>query len=101
MYYIYILYSPSAEKYYIGHTDNPEKRLHVHNHSDRLTYTSKHRPWTLAVLFQCSENRGDAIRIEKLIKKQKSRTFIEKLVQDEVKLYGELAQLVRVPHVRD
>ena len=31
MYFIYILYSESANKYYVGHTDNLERRLFEHN----------------------------------------------------------------------
>jgi len=38
--------------------------------------------------------------IEKFIKKQKSRTLIEKLITGG-EFFGILAQLVRVPHVRD
>ena len=31
MYSVYILYSESADKYYIGHTENIDKRIHQHN----------------------------------------------------------------------
>ena len=40
------------------------------------------------------------MKIERFIKKQKSRRLIEKIVIGE-SLEGKLAQLVRVPHVRD
>jgi putative endonuclease len=51
-------------------------------------------------VFYVSEERGEAMRLEKFIKKQKSRKLIEQIINEE-KLEGELAQLVRVPHVRD
>ncbi len=100
MYYIYILYSPSSDIYYVGYTNNPEQRFHTHNYSDRLIFTSKHRPWEMVGLFECGLNRGDAMRIERLIKRKKSRTLVERLVKGE-RMYGEIAQLVRVPHRRD
>ena len=100
MYYIYILYSSSADKFYIGYTDNPERRLNEHNTSEHSTFTSKFRPWIMKAIYECSESRQIAINIERLIKRQKSRSLIEKMVRGE-KLSGELAQLVRVPHLRD
>jgi putative endonuclease len=100
MYYLYILHSPSSDKYYIGHTDDPVRRLSRHNNSAFNTYTAKYRPWQIAALFQCGESRSYAIQIEKTVKKQKTKRFLEKLIQGE-ELFGEFAQLVRVPHVRD
>jgi hypothetical protein len=41
-----------------------------------------------------------AIRMERSIKKQKSRRLIEKLVDPDFLLLGELSQLV-IPHLRD
>ncbi|GGH08868.1 hypothetical protein GCM10007422_26650 [Pedobacter zeae] len=46
------------------------------------------------------ENRGFAMKIEKAVKKTKSRLIIEKIVL-EINDLGELAQLVRVPIHRD
>ena len=100
MYYIYILYSETSDKYYIGYSNDYYARVKQHNTSERNTYTSKHRPWKLAAVFECGKDRGIAIRIERFIKRQKSRKLIEKIISSE-KLGGELAQLVRVPHVRD
>jgi putative endonuclease len=100
MFYLYILYSPSADKFYIGHTDDPFRRLDQHNNSPFNTFTSKYRPWEIVALFQCGNTRSEAIVIEKIVKKNKSRKFIEKLISGE-KLFGEFAQLVRVPHMRD
>ena len=100
MYYLYILYSSSSELFYVGHSDDPFRRVVEHNTSEHNTFTSKHRPWELMAVYQCGENRNQAMAVEKLIKKQKSRNLIRKLI-DGQELTGELAQLVRVPHVRD
>ena len=100
MFYIYILYSESFDKYYVGHTDDYLRRLNEHNHSERDTYTSKYRPWEMAAVFECGNSRGEAQKNERFIKKQKSQKLLEKMVEDKP-LTGVLAQLVRVPYVRD
>jgi putative endonuclease len=101
MYFIYILYSPSSEIYYVGYSRDPAKRLLEHNSSSFNTFTSKHRPWIIKALFECGNNEAQAMRIEKFIKKQKSRSLLEKLIDPAIIPNGMLAQLVRVPHMRD
>ena len=100
MFYLYILYSPNYDKYYVGYTDNYLHRLAEHNTSDRKTFTKKYRPWQIAAVFSCGEDRGNAMRIEKFVKRQKSRALIKTMISG-AKLNGILAQLHRVPHVRD
>ena len=102
MFYIYILYSSSADKYYVGYTSNPVQRLKEHNEQEAFnTYTSKFRPWQMAALFECGTNEDDPIGLERFIKKQKSRKLLELLCDIEFTPTAVLAQLVRVPHVRD
>ena len=101
MYFIYILYSPKADKHYIGYSIDPFRRIEQHNTTYSNTFTSKFRPWQLRTIFKCSEHEVDAIQIERFIKSQKSRKFIEKLCQEDFVPDGKLAQLVRVPHVQD
>jgi putative endonuclease len=101
MYYIYILYSFSSNLYYIGYTNDYVRRLNEHNTSDKTTFTSKHRPWIFGAVFYCGDVESKAIKIESFLKKQKSRVFIEKLVDEKFIPTGILAQLVRVPKLRD
>ena len=100
-FYLYILHSESANKFYVGYSRNPWKRLIEHNTAPHVTYTSKFRPWQLKAVFLAGEDEGEAIKMERFIKKQKSRMVIEKLVHPNYKPEEKLAQLVRVPHVRD
>jgi len=100
-FYIYILYSETADKYYTGFSKDPWKRLMEHNSSQDATYTSKYRPWFLKAVFYVSEIENDAVKIERFLKKQKSRTLLENLINPHFQPVGRLAQLVRVPHVRD
>ena len=55
----------------------------------------------IKALFECSVIKSDAIKIERFIKKQKSRKFIELLCNENFIPNGILAQLVRVPNIRD
>jgi putative endonuclease len=100
-FFVYILYSECADKYYVGSTDNWKNRVESHNHSDRNTFTSKHRPWKLMAVFIAGETRAAAMKHEAFIKKQKSRRLIEKLIDGNFVPSGKLTQLVRVPHLRD
>jgi putative endonuclease len=36
-FYVYILFSPASDKYYIGHTPDVEKRLYEHNHPQEVS----------------------------------------------------------------
>jgi putative endonuclease len=95
MFYIYFLYSKSSDIYYIGYTDDYARRFGEHNSSDRDTFSKKHRPWDLQAVFEAGTDRGQVLKIERFIKKQKSRKLIERIISGE-KLTGVLAQLVRV-----
>jgi putative endonuclease len=100
-FHIYILYSLSIDRYYIGYSSNPWTRLEQHLTNSIDKYTGKAKDWQLLVVFEVSKTESDAIRIERFIKKQKSRKLIEQLCDPDFVPNGNLAQLVRVPHVRD
>jgi len=99
MFYIYIIYSNTAEKFYVGHSENPWDRLVQHNENEGDKYTGKYQNWELKAVFQVSENRGDALLIEKFIKRQKSKKLLLKLIEPEFIPMGDLAQLVRVSKI--
>ena len=101
MYYIYIIYSDSADLYYVGYTNDPKRRLIEHNENPHNTFTSKHRPWIMKALFECGMTASQAILNERFIKKQNSRKLIEMLCNPSFIPVGKLAQLVRVPHMRN
>ncbi|OAQ38750.1 hypothetical protein A5893_11925 [Pedobacter psychrophilus] len=100
MFYLYILYSISSDKYYLGYSEDPERRLLEHNNTGRVTYTSKHRPWIIKKVIELSSNRAFAMEVEKIIKKAKSRVIIEKIITNANSL-DDINQLVRVPTRRD
>ncbi|HCN84806.1 MAG TPA: hypothetical protein DIT07_14485, partial [Sphingobacteriaceae bacterium] len=96
MFYLYILYSSGSDVYYVGYSNDYVRRFEEHNHSLHTTYTSKHRPWKLKAVYSCGADESLAVRIERFVKKQKSRKLIEKLIVGTV-FTGILTQLVRVP----
>jgi putative endonuclease len=74
--FVYILYSESYDKYYVGQTDNVSLRLERHNEFENThTFTSKYRPWVLMAFVEAS-SRSEAMKIEKALKKLKSKQRI-------------------------
>ncbi|CAN5542478.1 hypothetical protein BH10BAC1_BH10BAC1_10600 [soil metagenome] len=100
MYYIYILNSLQSNITYIGYSENPWERLIQHNTKEEGTFSSKHKPWELKALFQIA-TKSEVIILERFIKKQKSKTLIEKLIDPLFIPDGKLAALVRVPHKKN
>jgi putative endonuclease len=76
--YLYILYSVSADKYYTGITQDLEDRLSRHNQG-RNTSTKNGAPWILKYL-ETYSSRGEAQQREYQIKGRKSRKYIEDLI---------------------
>ena len=79
MYIVYILFSNSHSRYYIGQTNNIENRLNFHNSG--LNFSTKpYKPWTL-VLVISKPSRSEAVILEKKLKNLNSedlRKFILK-----------------------
>jgi len=77
-YYVYILYSQSKDRYYVGYSRNPDERLIEHN-LGATTSTRPGRPWVL-VYTEELEDKSSAIKREGEIKRMKSRKYIENLI---------------------
>ena len=74
-YYLYILYSRRIDRYYIGVSSDPPKRLNSHNNYP-TGWTKRGIPWEL--VFQKEfVSKQVAMRWEKFIKNQKRRDIIE------------------------
>ena len=79
-FYVYILYSRKLDKYYIGQTNDLGDRFIRHNQG-RSKSTKGGRHWLLVYAKQF-RTRSDAAKFEYHIKKQKSRSYIEKLIKE-------------------
>jgi len=73
-YFVYILNSEKLDKYYIGSSHNPEKRLHYHN-IGKKGWTKSGTPRKMVYTKEFPEKQT-ARKIENYIKKQKSSEFI-------------------------
>jgi len=79
MYIVYILFSTTLDRYYIGYTgDDIHHRITKHN-SKHIGFTGKTNDWQLK---HCEEFalKAEAMSREKEIKNWKSRLRIEKLI---------------------
>ena len=82
MYFVYIIYSDKLNRYYVGTTDDVERRLSEHNHDFyKNSFTSKGIPWDLKLSYKTPSSQK-AYDLERFIKKMKSRVFIEKILAD-------------------
>jgi putative endonuclease len=78
-FYVYIIYSNSRNKYYIGSTGDLEDRLKRHN-KGRSRYTKSGIPWVLVYTEEFT-TRGEAIHREKQLKSWKNRKRLENLIR--------------------
>ena len=79
MWFVYIIYSKKLDKYYTGVTDNLEWRLERHN-LGWGRYTRGGIPWQL-VYYEEYLTKQEALKREREVKAQKSRKYIEYLIQ--------------------
>ena len=80
MYTVYILYSQTLDRYYVGQSEDLDKRLLSH-FSGISPYTSIAKDWQL-VYKERFNTRNEAIRRENEIKRKKSRKYIVWLIQN-------------------
>jgi putative endonuclease len=78
MYYTYIIFSKTLDKYYTGACQNIETRINDHLNS-RSKFTKAAKDWIL-VYFETYDSRSLALKRESEIKKKKSRKYIEFLM---------------------
>ena len=82
--FVYILQSEDNDRYYIGRSKTPEKRLQHHN-STSAGFTARHRPWEL-VFTQEFPTKESAAAAEQLIKDWKSRKMTRYVVEGKIQL---------------
>ena len=81
-YFVYILRSKSADKYYVGSSSDPARRLKFHNSIEK-GFTSRYRPWELVYTKEYYSKR-EAQAVERKIKSWKSKKRIIKLINGEI-----------------
>ena len=79
MFFVYILYSSSFDKYYIGQTSNLDARIIRHN-LGKENFTKKYLPWVLT-FYLTKDTRAEALLLEKKLKnlsRERLKDFISK-----------------------
>jgi len=86
--WVYIIRSQLTGRYYCGYSDDVERRVRQHNDPEyRLTRTTKiwKGPWELVWKMPCS-SRGEAVALEKQIKKRGIGRYLKKVQVAESRL---------------
>ncbi|MCP4355707.1 MAG: GIY-YIG nuclease family protein [Proteobacteria bacterium] len=82
-YYTYILHSKKLSKFYIGATSiNINTRIdrHLSEYYENSKFTAKANDWILFYCIECC-SYTQALKIEKHIKKMKSKVYINNLLK--------------------
>jgi putative endonuclease len=83
MFTVYVLYSSSFNKIYIGFTSNLEARILSHNVLSVKGYTLKYRPWEI-IYTEIFETKSEAMKREKELKSANGRKFIWSLIENKM-----------------
>jgi len=78
MYTVYILYSQKLDRYYVGYTNDLDRRLSEHNRI-KGKYTDTGLPW-IVVHTEEYQSKKHAQEREKAIKKKKSKQAIIEII---------------------
>jgi len=81
MFTVYVLYSPSYNKIYVGFTSDLENRLRSHNIFASKGWTIKFRPWEI-LFTESFETKTEAMKREKQLKSAKGRNYIWQVVKN-------------------
>ncbi|NAY91792.1 GIY-YIG nuclease family protein [Muricauda sp. JGD-17] len=77
-FFVYIIFSESVNRYYVGHCGSLEDRIQRHR-TRRSKYTKIAGDWELKWT-KVFPSRGEAMAMEREIKKKKSRKYLEYLI---------------------
>jgi putative endonuclease len=80
-FFTYILFSEKLNKFYIGHTNDLERRVNEHNCGFSKSTTSG-IPWKL-IYSKSFSTKSESYAFERKIKSMKSRKFIIDLVDSQ------------------
>ncbi|WP_367772392.1 GIY-YIG nuclease family protein [Flavobacterium sp. WC2421] len=80
MFYTYIIYSKTINKFYVGSCQDVQDRLRDHLNG-KSKYTKQVKDWELKY-FESYSSRSEAYQREMKIKKMKSRKYIESLIEN-------------------
>jgi putative endonuclease len=80
MYWVYIIYCQKPDRYYIGYSDDPDKRLIQHNEGMNRSTKFGFPNWII-VYREPFPTRIEALKREKAIKARKSKMYLRSLIK--------------------
>lgn len=80
MYYVYVLISLKDKKFYVGFTNNLNRRISEHNRGDNVS--TKYRLPFVLVYFEGHNNKKDALRRESYLKSAKGKTVLKYVIRN-------------------
>ena len=83
-YFVYVLLSKRDHQFYIGFTNNVERRLNEHNAGKNVS-TAKRRPLEL-VYYEAHRSKADALRRESYFKTSKGKTTLKVILKNVLSL---------------
>ena len=78
--YLYILYSLKLDRYYVGSTTNPDRRISEHQRGQTRS-TARGAPWEVKML-QSFPSKSEALHAEMRLKRWKNRFEIERVITE-------------------
>ena len=79
MHFVYILYSPQLDRFYIGESADPNERLE-HHLAGPPRFTRRAADWVM-VFYLPTASRTEALVFERKIKQSKSRKTVVRWIQ--------------------
>ena len=78
MYFVYVIYNKESKKFYVGQTNDLDKRIAHHNNKEfKRSYTSQFAGfWQIIYKEQCPD-RASALKREKQLKSFQGRQYIK------------------------
>ncbi len=87
IYTVYILFSPTYNKIYIGYTSNLIQRFKSHNERADTGWTKSFRPW-LVIYCEYFSEKSMAMKREKALKHANNREWIRMKIETQFYMYG-------------
>ena len=82
MHYLYIIYSTSIDKFYVGESADLSARLIQHNQGFyKSAFTSQATDWVIKLYIEFKDITT-ARKAEHFIKRMNSRKFVERLIEE-------------------
>jgi putative endonuclease len=83
MFYVYVLISLKDNKFYIGFTNNLQRRLKEHNSGKNIS-TKSRLPLSL-IYYESHLSKGDAERREKYFKTTKGKSTLRQMLRESLR----------------